>query len=51
MRKIAVVVTHFHEGLEIVAQTDLLSCMPRKYVEETLSDDHSVVVGDTPFET
>lgn len=50
-RKIAVVVTHFYEALEVVAQTDLLSCMPRKYVEETLADDHSVVVRDMPFET
>lgn len=51
VRRIAVVVTHFYEALEIVAQTDLLSCMPRKYVEETRSQDHSVVVRDIPFET
>jgi len=51
VRKIAVVVTHFYEALEIVAQTDLLSCLPRKYVEETLPGDHQIVVCDIPFET
>lgn len=50
-RKIAVVVTHFYEALEIVARTDLLSCMPRKYAEATLSEEYEVVVRDIPFET
>ncbi len=50
-RRIAVVVTHFHEALEIVAQTDFLSCMPRKYVDATLPEAHPVRVSDLPFET
>lgn len=49
-RRIAVVVNHFHEALEIVSRTDLLSCMPRKYVEETLPD-QAIAVRDIPFET
>lgn len=50
-RRIAVVVTHFYEAFDIVARTDLLSCLPRQYVEATSREERDVVVRDIPFET
>lgn len=50
-RKVAVVVTHFSEALQIACTTDLLTCMPKKYLEAALTPEHDVVVRALPFET
>jgi len=50
-RRIAAVVTHFAEALQIVERTDLLSCMPKKYVEAEITAESRVVVAALPFET
>ena len=50
-RRIATVVTHFAEALQIVERTDLLSCMPKKYLESELTAESRVVVAALPFET
>ena len=50
-RRIAIVVNHFSEALEIVRSADLLSCMPRKYVEAVASNDPDIAVRSLPYET
>lgn len=50
-RRIAIVVTHFSEALEIVRTTNLLTCMPRKYVEAVSANDKGITVRSLPYET
>ena len=50
-RRIAIVVNHFSEALQIVRTADLLTCMPRKYVEAVNSNDPDIAVRPLPYET
>lgn len=50
-RRIAIVVNHFSEALQIVRAADLLTCMPRKYLEAVSSSVSDIVVRPLPYET
>ncbi|BCG93493.1 LysR family transcriptional regulator [Mesorhizobium sp. 131-2-1] len=53
-RTIVAVVNHFGDALRIVAQSDLLTCVPLGYFNgpwRAIADERRLVVRDLPFET
>lgn len=53
-RTIVAVVNHFTDALRIVAESDLLTCVPHSFIEghgRTLITHHGLVVRTLPFET
>ena len=53
-RTIVAVVNHFADALRIVAESDLLTCVPAGFIDgpgRTLAAQHGLVVRPLPFET